>query len=143
MLRKRKRVVVYLDKVQFEWLCYLKSVFGCRYLSVGEFLSENLFVGRCVSNYDISNCTRFHDLKISCDYFDDVRRGYKTFEVRYNDRKFKVGDVLLLREVNKKGIYTKRELLCEVSYLLDDEKYCKDGYVVLGISGVREVKENE
>jgi hypothetical protein len=29
--------------------------------------------------------------------------------------------------------YTGREIRTEVVYLLNDEKYCKDGYVVMGI----------
>lgn len=39
-----------------------------------------------------------HDLKIRPQYFEAVARGAKGFEVRVNDRDFKVGDHLLLRE---------------------------------------------
>lgn len=34
-------------------------------------------------------------LKIYPEFFDEVFKGYKTFEVRKNDRDFKVGDVKL------------------------------------------------
>lgn len=39
-----------------------------------------------------------HDLKTWTEYFQAVKSGDKTFEIRENDRNFKVGDVLLLRE---------------------------------------------
>jgi hypothetical protein len=58
----------------------------------------------------------------------------KNFEVRLNDRDYKVRDILNLREWNpntKKysGLYITREVKC----ILDDPNYCKDGYVILGI----------
>jgi ASC-1-like (ASCH) protein len=39
-----------------------------------------------------------HDLKILPQYFEEVYNGNKTFEIRKNDRDFKVGDILMLRE---------------------------------------------
>ena len=41
-----------------------------------------------------------HDLKILPEYFVEVVRGNKTFEVRKDDRPFNVGDELILYEVN-------------------------------------------
>lgn len=35
-----------------------------------------------------------HELKIAPEYFKDVRTGLKKFEIRKNDRDFKVGDRL-------------------------------------------------
>ncbi|MBE6693404.1 MAG: DUF3850 domain-containing protein [Ruminococcaceae bacterium] len=77
-----------------------------------------------------------HDLKISSVYFDDVKNGKKPFEVRYNDRNFEVGDILNLREYDR-GSYTGREVKKKVSYVLDNREYCKEGYVVLGLKGVK------
>jgi ASC-1-like (ASCH) protein len=42
-----------------------------------------------------------HELKIYPKYFEDVILGKKTFEIRKNDRKYCVGDVLLLKEWDK------------------------------------------
>lgn len=39
-----------------------------------------------------------HELKIIPPFYDDVKSGVKTFEVRRNDRNFQVGDLLHLKE---------------------------------------------
>lgn len=74
-----------------------------------------------------------HQLKEATIYFEDVTSGRKTFEVRKNDRNFKVGDFLGLNELNPEGIETGRFALFRVTYILDNPKYCKEGYVILGI----------
>ena len=38
-----------------------------------------------------------HELKLDIKYFDDVKNGKKNFEIRKNDRNYKVGDILELR----------------------------------------------
>ncbi|EZP75026.1 ASCH protein [Parageobacillus genomosp. 1] len=61
-----------------------------------------------------------HRLKIWPEYFEAVRSGKKTFEIRKNDRGFQVNDLLLLQEYNPKTQeYTGRELLVEVTYITD------------------------
>jgi len=72
-----------------------------------------------------------HDLKIAPKYFMDVVNRVKTFEIRNNDREFKVGDVLFLHEYVD-GDYTKEEV-CKrtVTYITDYAQ--KDGYVVMSI----------
>lgn len=73
-----------------------------------------------------------HELKIHPAYFKAVRSGKKTFEVRYNDRNYKVGDVLKLREWDGEK-YTGRVLDVYVDYILNDPAYCKDNMVVMAI----------
>lgn len=41
---------------------------------------------------------KIHDLKIWPKYFDPVLSGIKTYEVRKNDRDFRFGDRLVLKE---------------------------------------------
>lgn len=61
-----------------------------------------------------------HDLKIWPTYFDAVADGLKTFELRRDDRGFRAGDVLLLREWNPNTeVYTGRTIRCHVDYLLN------------------------
>lgn len=73
-----------------------------------------------------------HYLKIKPEYYRAIAKGVKNFEVRYNDRNFHVGDMLHLQECVKDE-YTGREILAEVTYLLDDPTFCKEGYVVMAI----------
>lgn len=73
-----------------------------------------------------------HELKIKKEYFEAVANYEKTFEVRRNDRDFRVGDYLGLNEFDEVG-HTGRSLLCQVVYILDDAAYCKEGYIVMGI----------
>lgn len=75
---------------------------------------------------------KIHNLKIKPNYFKDVVNGKKTFDVRFNDRNFKEGDIVVLEEFDNKG-YTGKYLNCEITYVLDDPEFCKDHYVVLGI----------
>jgi hypothetical protein len=63
-----------------------------------------------------------HELKCWPPYFESVMDGSKPFELRKNDRDYKYGDELLLREWDPcgqaggvPGRYTGRELLVEVS----------------------------
>lgn len=80
--------------------------------------------------------TKVHALKTWPNYFKDVVNGSKTFEVRKNDRNFKVGDFLMLREYDPEDdTYTGEVLYQRVSYVLDDPRFVKDGYVILGLSG--------
>ena len=71
-------------------------------------------------------------LKILPEYYEAVRCGDKTFEVRLNDRDYQVNDVLHLREFNN-GEYTGRELVKTISYILNNPDYCKEGYVILAL----------
>ncbi|WP_369711599.1 DUF3850 domain-containing protein [Leptotrichia sp. HSP-334] len=79
-----------------------------------------------------------HDLKIERKYFDDVITERKRFEVRKNDRDYQVNDILSLNEYDKdKQIYTGRHISAKVLYILDDNTFLKEGYVVLSISVIK------
>lgn len=73
-----------------------------------------------------------HELKILPEYFNEIMYGRKKFEVRFNDRNFKVGDTLLLKEWENNK-YTGRVIERKITYILDDTKYVKDGYVIMSI----------
>ncbi len=65
-----------------------------------------------------------HELKIWRQYFEPILSGEKTFEYRKNDRDFKVGDFLLLREYfPKTDSYSGREVLVKVIYVLPVGEY--------------------
>lgn len=73
-----------------------------------------------------------HTLKITPEYYRAIERGDKTFEVRKNDRDFQVYDILELKEFFG-GEYSGRYIRAEVTYILDNPEYCKEGYVIMGI----------
>ena len=81
-----------------------------------------------------------HELKILPEYFEAIVKGEKNFEVRFNDRNFAKGDILLLREHDGK-CYTGRQITTEVTYLLDNPAYCKEGYVIMAIKKRRSTDE--
>lgn len=74
-----------------------------------------------------------HALKTEPQYFEAVINAKKTFEVRRNDRDFRVGDYLALNELDdtREG-YTGRSVLLRVTYILDDELFCKSGFIIMG-----------
>lgn len=73
-----------------------------------------------------------HELKIVPEYFEAVRNGTKTFEYRCNDRDYKVGDTLILKEWDEE--YTGRKITCEVSYILHGFNVpIFPGYVIMSI----------
>lgn len=97
-----------------------------------------------------------HELKTDPEIFPDVLSGAKTFEVRYNDRDFQVGDTLILKETDKSALhmyqfnlpveYTGREYHAIVTYILEDDFYgLQEGFVVMGIKPkpVVEISETE
>lgn len=104
-----------------------------------------------------------HELKCLPEYFEALASGKKTFEIRKNDRGFKVGDLIALNEfeptdepyegcnempmpvrisvekfdrISNDGSYSGRHQLFEVTYILDSEKLLPQGYVALSLSKI-------
>lgn len=75
-----------------------------------------------------------HLLKIYPMYFKEILWNKKTFEIRKNDRDYKVGDILVLQEFDAASQeYTGNKLEVEVTYLLQNTDYLQEGYVCMGI----------
>lgn len=79
-----------------------------------------------------------HYLKIVDPYYGQVRDGLKTFEVRENDRNFKVGDKVVLLRYNSetKQYYKSQTIVVVITYILSDFHAIKDGYVVFGFKKI-------
>lgn len=77
-----------------------------------------------------------HELKTWPQYFQEIRHGHKTFEVRREDRGFQVGDTLLLREYNPElGVYTRRTTERRVTSILHGGQFgIEDGFVVMSLA---------
>lgn len=81
-----------------------------------------------------------HQLKIESEYFKKIAAGIKTFEIRKNDRNFHKGDYLGLNEItphpcNDDGerIETGNFVLVRVVDIFGDNRFVKDGYVIMSI----------
>lgn len=80
--------------------------------------------------YENEDNDRIHHLKILPEYFEAVVSGDKCFEIRKNDRRYEVGDILRRNEYED-GKYTGNFHVAEITYITDYAQ--QDGYVVLGI----------
>lgn len=83
-----------------------------------------------------------HKLKLNIKFCDEVLSGAKTFEIRKNDRNFKMGDLIEFKPVDndgEAGYHKVQNHTYKITYILDNWGL-KEGYVVLAI---REVKEND
>jgi hypothetical protein len=75
-----------------------------------------------------------HELKCWPEYFKAIVCGIKRFELRKNDRDFRVGDTLHLREWDPAfDTYTGNECKVDVLYMLRSD-ILMEGYAVLSIS---------
>lgn len=80
-----------------------------------------------------------HELKTWPSGFEAMIRGVKPFELRRNDRGFRVGDILKLREfVPEAGEYTGRILRARVLYITEGQEFpgLQEGFVIMGIGSV-------
>ena len=77
---------------------------------------------------------KVHELKTLPVYFEAIKNGTKTFEVRKNDRNFQSGDMLLLREYDPAiGYIGSNDISVLVAFILSDTDYVKSGYVCMSI----------
>lgn len=75
-----------------------------------------------------------HELKISAYYFQAVKEGRKTFEIRRNDRGFQAGDLVILREYEDRGVTTHltgNSLEFKIGYVTNFNQ--KEDYVVFSL----------
>lgn len=83
---------------------------------------------------------KVHELKIGPKFFEAVKDGRKKFEIRKNDRDYKVGDILVLLEYDKYyEAFTGEKTTVEISYMTDYAQ--QSNYVVLGIEEIWEGEE--
>jgi len=79
---------------------------------------------------------KIHELKTCKKFFDEVANGNKTFEIRYNDRDYQIGDKLVLRAVTdddaRAYIDGVSPIHAKITYVVKDWGLEK-GYVVLAL----------
>lgn len=72
-----------------------------------------------------------HELKIHPRYYKEVKNRSKLFEIRKNDRDFKIDDGLVLREFADGELTHAPPIYGHVGYVTDYEQ--KEGYVVFSL----------
>jgi hypothetical protein len=79
---------------------------------------------------------KVHSIKCWPKQFDAVFSGRKRYEVRKNDRDYRVGDILNLREWDPKtGQYTGRSIAMRISYMTEGGTFgLPKDICVLGLS---------
>ena len=98
---------------------------------------------------DIQENHKEHVLKTDHVVFQDVLDGNKTFEIRFNDRDYQVGDLVILKETEFTGeqmksgqplVYTGREIQKRISYVLSGYGL-HEGWVILGIQDIKVIRD--
>lgn len=76
-----------------------------------------------------------HQLKILECFYRDVDEDRKTFELRKDDRNYKVDDLINFIVIDKKGIQIKTDVVYQIIYILKNvpEYGLSSGYCILGI----------
>ena len=79
-----------------------------------------------------------HNLKILKPYFEAVKMGNKTFEMRKDDRPYKVGDTVVLHEIGVGNAPTGREITKKIGHILRNcpEYGLADGFCILSLKEV-------
>lgn len=74
-------------------------------------------------------------LKILPKYFKDVESGIKNFELRKNDRKYKVGKYVCLREFDGEK-FTGKFVIKQIKYIYEGSGVygLAEGYCILGLA---------
>lgn len=77
-----------------------------------------------------------HQLKIQMDYAIAQKNGYKPWELRKNDRDFKLGDIIDFSVIdthgNMVGAYLRR-----IEYIFEGGKYgLEEGYVIMTLTEI-------
>lgn len=101
---------------------------------------------------------KIHELKTDPEHFDAVWENRKTLEIRYNDRNYKTGDLLLLRKTLHTGkqmieglplVYMNTKILCKISHIhkishIQRAPGMTEGWVALSIKVLdRSFRHNE
>lgn len=78
-----------------------------------------------------------HALKTWQQPFRQTKDGNKTAEFRKNDRGFKAGDILVLREWNQELMYyTNNEIAVKVQHVMQGLYGIPDGYCVMSVERI-------
>ena len=75
---------------------------------------------------------KIHNLKIEEEYLNAIKNGSKTFEIRYNDRDYQVGDILVFEDQREES----GKYVVLVTFMISDERFCKENFVTMSIKPI-------
>lgn len=78
------------------------------------------------------NECKTHRIKLASQYFDAVSNREKNFEIRVNDRDYREGDWLVLREWDGSN-FTEREIIRIVTHVYELDGIGWNGWVAMSI----------
>lgn len=79
-----------------------------------------------------------HEIKCWPEFFDHLASGEKRFELRFDDRGYHAGDILIIKEwLPQDKVFTGRKLRKLVTYLLRDGFALANGYVCMSLDDLR------
>lgn len=80
-----------------------------------------------------------HELKCWPQYFDAVWDNKKKFEIRINDRDFKVGDILILKKYDpEKEEYLPQSIETTISYVLEGPSFgLAKGFAIISFDQIK------
>ena len=84
-----------------------------------------------------------HDLKVWPEFFAALWDNTKSFEWRKDDRDYRVGDTLILREWSEATGYTGRGTKRTIAYILRQRFGVPDGFAVLGFAPLVDVAAHD
>ena len=84
-----------------------------------------------------------HYLKTIHQYFSEVEKGNKKFELRKNDRNFKVGDEVYLQEYcNETKTFSGKEIRVTITYILNEFEYIHFGACIFSFKVTQHIFKN-
>jgi hypothetical protein len=88
---------------------------------------------------------KHHQLKCIQPHFEEIWLKRKTFEIRLNDRNFKVGDTICLMEYDSQdNFYTGNQVFFLITHILHSyQDIIKEGYVILSISETHRISNQK
>lgn len=80
-----------------------------------------------------------HEVNCERDQFGSIVSRSRTFDIRKDDRRFMVGDYIAFNECEHDEnldsySYTGYSVLGKITYILNDERYVREGCIVIGFS---------
>lgn len=87
-----------------------------------------------------------HEIKLRKEFCDDVLSGKKSFEIRNNDRGYKVEDLVLFIPIDEEGNAIDHDILEHIfmiTYVLENEEFLPEGYVAFSIKDMKKTRADE